>query len=131
MDASNFNRRGFLATTATVAVAGTGLGPAVAYGAYDPAEVSEWKRLIGSRFETERDTVRLQSVVVTDYSSDRARPRHVRPYAISLRFVSDNARQTPRSIQSHDLHQGAHRIVLAPVIPPEGETGVYYEGIIN
>ena len=130
MDASNFNRRGFLATSAAVTASGTGLG-SVAYGAYDPAEVSEWKRLIGSRFETERDTVCLQSVTVTDYSCDQARPGNLRPYAISLLFVSESARQSPRSIQSHDLHQGAHRIVLAPTVPPEGERGVYYEGIIN
>ena len=128
MENSNPNRRVFLATSATAAAVGAGIA-SDAQGAAAHPEVRQWTDQIGSRFQAGGQSLVLRSVGVTDHSADQARPRDVRPHTIELLFVSESGKKD----NSSDLRMPyqSDPLFLSRIVPPEGETGAFYEGIIN
>lgn len=127
MESSKPNRRVFLSQSAAVAACGAAMAP-VAYAA-DYSEVTAWKGRVGSKFNVGHESLLLRSVRVSDHSADRARPKRLRPYSIALLFVGEHAKSQTSELPQ--LQHGSDQVLLTRVVPPEGESDAYYEGIIN
>ena len=96
----------------------------------DHREIEQWKSELGSRFRIEDESYVLRSVGVTDCSADHARPRDLRPHSIELLFVR-SSRRTNNDPSSLQLCHRSQQITLNRVVAPQGESGDFYEGIIN
>lgn len=126
----DLNRRNFIKVS-TMSIAGGMAASATGTPAVDPAEVSEWKSLEGSRVLVGEVEMLLKQVDVTDYLSDSARPKNIRSYCISLLFVYQGSTLTLNDREMIRHRTGACELTLSEIVPPQGETSQYFEGILN
>ena len=119
------SRRDFIKTTAVAGVAAAGTASAAAEAT--AAEVGQWQAREGSRLRFGDSELLLRTVTVTDYSRDAARPNGIRPHSISLLLVANAG--LPAEDQIHIVH--GQELTISRIIAPEGESGSYYEAVLN
>jgi len=126
MEFSDVNRRSFLKSSASAATVAAGVSAGAANAAArSEAEVAEWQSRVGSVFSAGTAELRLKSVDTTDHSGDAARPSHCRVQSISLLFALQTG--NPEAA----VHLNDHGLHLSQVIAPQGQTGQYFEAILN
>jgi hypothetical protein len=132
MKRTDLDRRGFLKHSATATAVGATLsaGSLTAHAA-TKAEADTLKNLVGRDFRVGDATMTLRSVDVADYSTDLARPGNLRSAAISLLFILKNGKLHAQADSLVKLDGIQYQLHLTQVVAPEGESGHFYEAILN